>query len=146
MKKVIGLLLVIFIFSCSDDDSSTSLDLNLLYGQWYKVDLCQEQNSLLLNSDGTYESFSSGAIDCNNPEPDTYKFTGTYTINGNFYNSNVLTSEIVIDGTNLSVFDFEDPNLKREILELSEISLVIKSYIDNGDNHIQLLGEVTYEH
>ena len=108
--------------------------------------MCQEQNSLLLNSDGTYESFSSGAIDCNNPEPDTYKFTGTYTINGNFYNSNVLTSEIVIDGTNLSVFDFEDPNLKREILGLSETSLVIKSYIDNGDNHIQLLGEVTYEH
>ena len=139
MKKVIGLLLVVFIFSCSDDDSSTSLDLNLLYGQWYEVGLCQEQN-------GTYESFSSGAIDCNNPEPDTYKFTGTYTINGDFYNSNVLTSEIVIDGTNLSVFDFENPNLKREILELSETSLVIKSYIDNGDNHNQLLGEVTYEH
>lgn len=146
MKKGIVLLLILFVFNCSDDDSSTNLDLNLLHGQWYRVDLCREQNSLLLNSDGTYVSFSSGAIDCDDPEPDTYKFTGTYAVNGNFYTNNELTRELIIDGTILTVFDFENPNLKREIIELSETLLVIKSYIDNGNNSIQLLGETSYEH
>ena len=52
-------------FNCStDDDNTTNLDLNLLYGQWYRVDLCSEQNSLFLDANGTYESFSSGAVDC----------------------------------------------------------------------------------
>ncbi|WP_179319348.1 hypothetical protein [Winogradskyella helgolandensis] len=147
MKKTTILLVLVFVFNCSsDDDSSTSLDLNLLYGQWYRVGLCQEQNSLFLDADGTYESFRSGAVDCDDSEPDTYKFTGTYTINGNFYRPNELTRELIIDGTNLTVFDFEDPNLKREIIELNESSLVIKTYIDNGNNSIDLLGEYSYEH
>ena len=146
MKKGIVLLLIIFLFNCSDDDSSTNLDLNLLHGQWYRVDLCREQNSLLLNANGTYESFSSGAIDCDDPEPNTYKFTGTYAINGNFYSSNELTSELIIQGTELSIFDIENPAIKREIIELSESSLVIDVYLPNGDGTVQSLALLIFEH
>lgn len=140
-------MLTIFFVGCSsDDEGSTNLDLSLLYGQWYRVGLCQGQNSLLLNANGTYESFSSGAVDCDDPEPDTYKFTGTYTITGNFYNTNQLTSDLVIDGTNLSALDLPNPDIRREIIELSETTLIIKAYIDNGNNNINVLGEYSYEH
>ncbi|MUU79638.1 hypothetical protein [Winogradskyella endarachnes] len=146
MKRLITCLLAMFVLSCSSDDDTTNLDLNLLYGQWYRVGLCAEQNSLLLNSNGTFTSYASGAIDCNDPEPDTHKYTGTYEISGDFYYPNEQTRELIIDGTNITVFDFEDPNIKREIIELTETTLVIKVYLDNGNNTIDLYGEYTYEH
>lgn len=146
MKRLMICLLAVFVLNCSSDDDTTNLDLNLLYGQWYRVGLCAEQNSLLLNSNNTFISYSSGAIDCNDPEPDTYKYTGNYEISGNFYYPNEQTRELIIDGTNLTVFEFEDPNIKREIIELSETSLVIKVYLDNGNNTIDVYGEYTYEH
>lgn len=147
IKKGIVVLLALVLFNCSsDDDNATNLDLNLLHGQWYRVGLCPEQNSLLLNANGTYESFSSAAVDCEDPEPDTFKFTGTYSISGDFYKPNNLTRELIIDGTNLTDFELPNPNLKREIMELTETTLIIKVYSDNGNNIINLLGEYSYEH
>lgn len=141
------ILLVAFVaFNCSSDEGSTMvLDQSLLYGQWYRVGLCPDQNSLLLNVDGTYVSFSSGAEDCENPESDTYKYTGTYDVIGNFYYPIELTSELIIEGTNLSISDVVPTNLKREIIELTEDALVIMEYADiNGIRYDY--GTYAYEH
>lgn len=146
LKLVLVGLISLLLFNCSSDDEGTNLDLNLLHGQWYRVGLCAEQNSVLLNADGTYESFSSGAIDCDDPEPDTYKFTGTYTIRGNFYIGTELTRELVIDGTSITEFDFPNPNIKNEIIELTENTLVIKVYENREDNLIYIYGEFEYQH
>lgn len=146
MKKIFGLLCLILVFSCSsDEDGGLSIDTSLLFGQWYEVGLCQEQNRLALNPNFAYESFSSGAVDCDDPVPDTYRFAGTYAIDGNRISYNQTEADLVIDGTALTVLDFPDPDIVREVTELTETSLVIRVYIDRGNNVIEELGESNYE-
>ena len=58
MKKtnlLIGIFIALIFFSCSSDDNNkSSIDVSLLYGQWFRVNLCDSQNNLVFNSDGTY--------------------------------------------------------------------------------------------
>ncbi len=148
MKKTLLLVVLIAFFSCSssDDNDETSIDTSLLYGQWYKVGLCQVQNSLLLNANKSYISYYSGATDCNATEPDTYKYTGTFEVSYSFISYSQLTSELIIDGTDLTVQDFLHPDIKHEITNLTETTLEIKTIFDRGNNVIEILGTATYEH
>ncbi len=147
MKKTLLLVVLIAFFSCSSSDNNdTSIDVGLLYGQWYKVGLCQEQNSLLLNSNKSYVSFHSGAVNCDDPEPDTYKYTGTFEVRNSLMSYSQSTIELIIDGTNLTEHEFPNPDIKREITILTETALEIKTTIDRGNNVIEILGTATYEH
>ena len=141
-----SLILIVICFGCSSDDDGQSLDTNLLYGQWYRVGLCQDQNSLLLNANGSYLSRSSGATDCDDPAPDTYEFTGTFSLQGTRISYDQQSATLVIDGTDLTTLEFPNPNLVREITQLTETSLIIRTYIDNGNNVIEELGLASYEH
>lgn len=140
MKRLFLLMLTIVFIGCSskDDGKDETLDSGLLQGQWYKLGLCESQNSLLLNSNSNYVSYFSGGQDCEDPAPDTYKYVGTYQVNGKFINFNLTSSELVIDGTDLIVQDFELPGYKNEIIELTPSSLVIKTtrVRDNGSTEI----------
>ncbi len=146
MKKTLILVVLILFFSCSSSDGNTSIDTGLLYGQWYNVGLCQEQNSLLLNSNKSYVSFYSGVFDCNSPEPDTYKNTGTFEVSNSFISYFQLTSELIIDGTDLTVQDFPNPDIKHEITNLTETTLEIKTTLDRGNNVTEILGTTNFEH
>nr|WP_321236315.1 hypothetical protein [uncultured Psychroserpens sp.] len=143
---LIGLIFTITSFGCSSSDDSTRLNTNLLYGQWYRVGLCQEQNSLLLNANKTYVSRGSGAIDCDDTAADTYEFTGTFTLPGNGIKYNQQSAELIIDGTDLSTLEFPNPDIVNEIVELTDTSLIIRSYINLENNVIQELGLETFEH
>ncbi|SDS03774.1 hypothetical protein SAMN04515667_1266 [Formosa sp. Hel1_31_208] len=146
MKNILFLLLTICCLNCSSDDDATTLDTNLLYGQWYRVGLCQEQNSLLLNPNKTYVILSSGAVNCDDPEPDTYQFTGAFTIQGDVISYNQLTADLIIDGTDLTTLEFPNPDIVNEVNELSETTLIIRTYIDRGNNVTEELGLATFEH
>lgn len=148
MEKSFFLILLFALISCSsnDDSDETSIDTSLLYGQWYRVGLCQEQNSLLLNSNKSYVSYHSGAADCDAPEPDTYKNTGTFEVSNSFISYSHLTSELIIDGTDLTVQDFLHPDIKNEITNLTDTALEIKTIFDRGNNVIEILGTANYEH
>ena len=130
-------LFVLCLFGCSSDNES-DFDLNLLYGQWFRVDLCQQENSLLLNENGTFESFSSGSSICGDATRDVYKYTGTFSVEGNFYNQNTLTTELIYDAPNTPVNDFEPINAQTEITELTGTNFRLETYIirENGVREI----------
>ncbi|WP_460218205.1 hypothetical protein [Psychroserpens sp. MEBiC05023] len=140
------LIIVVLSLNCSSDDSTSNLNTNLLYGQWYRVGLCQEQNSLLLNANKTYVSRGSGAIDCDDPTKDTYEFTGTFSLPGSRIKYNQQSAELIIDGTDLTTLEFPNPEIVNEITELTENTLTIRTFIDRGNNVIEELGVVSYEH
>ena len=144
MKRIIILFFVFAIFSCSSDDGP-SLDLNLLYGQWYNVVLCQAQNSLLLNPNGTFVRFSSGATDCNDPVPDTVRTEGTYQVQNRIYTVTVTNSEVVIAGNNTSISDFIDIDPISEIVELTETSLRLSIYVIRNDGVREVLAQPKYQ-
>lgn len=144
MKKFLCAILFISLCNCASDDADTSFDLNELYGQWYEVGLCQSQNSLLLNSDASYVLFSSGATDCDDPAPDTYRFSGSYSISGNLIVYNQQTANLVIDGTDLTNLEFPNPEIQREIMTLNTNNLVIEVYIQNG-NIREIIRTINYE-
>jgi len=147
IKKTLLIAVLIAFASCSSsDDIDNSIDTSLLYGQWYRVGLCQEQNSLLLNSNKSYVSFHSGAVNCEDPEPDTYKYTGTFEVSNGLISYSQSTIELIIDGTNLTVHEFPNPDIKREITILTETALEIKTTIDRGNNVIEILSTANYEH
>jgi hypothetical protein len=148
MKKVFFIVIAILCFGCNSDDDSnnTNLDLNLLYGTWYHIDLCPELNRLILNANSTYSTRYSGSQDCEDPEPDVYEFSGTFQASGNFIIYNQANSELIIDGTDNSVLDFPNANIKHEVTVLSQTTLTIKTFIDEGNNVISILGTSTYEH
>lgn len=147
MKKALFLLVLIIGFGCSsDDDNNSSFDRNLLLGTWYDTGLCRVQNSIIYNNSGSYVRLFSGAVNCNDPEPDTYQTEGSYQVNGDFIKYNLTSTKLINDGTNLSVTDIENINVTHEIMELSKTRLVIKSYIERDNNHIETLATTTYEH
>ena len=144
MKKRIIVFFVFAIFSCSSDDGP-GLDLNLLHGQWYNIGLCQAQNSLLLNPNGTFIRFSSGAIDCNDPVPDTIRTEGTYRVQNRIYTVTVTNSEVVIEGNNISTSEFINIEPISEIVELTETSLRFSIYVIRNDGVREILAQPEYE-
>ena len=144
-KKILILLIGCLIYNCSSDGDESSFDLNLLYGQWFEVGLCPSQNNLLLNTDGAFISFSSRAVDCNDPLPDTLRFTGTYQINGDFFIANTLSTEVVIDGTNDSVADFEQIDAITEIIVLTSTTFQLSTYIVRENGVRDIISNQQYE-
>ncbi len=144
MKRVPLLLLSLIVLSCGSDDDA-SVDLNLLYGQWYDVGLCNDLNTLILNSNKDYVSRYSGYLDCDAPEPDIYQVEGTFQVNGNFIKYNQESIDLIIDGTDLSTVEFPNPNVKNEIIELTETSLVVQAYVKRESGVKEILGTRTYE-
>ncbi len=144
-KKIFVLLTFLVLFSCSSDDDGPGIDLDLLYGQWFRVGLCQSQNSLLLNSDGTYVQISSGASDCNDTGPDTTRTEGTYRVQNRIYTTTVTSSEVINEGTNLSIQDFEIFEPVTEIIELTETRLRMQVSIIGENNVVEILSQPTYE-
>ncbi|SHG48844.1 hypothetical protein [Winogradskyella jejuensis] len=146
IKRIVLVTLVVFtLFNCSSDDDASSFDLSLLYGKWFRVGLCQQYNSLQLNQDGTYESFFSGSADCNDSAVDVYKYTGTYVVNGDFYTANRLTSELIIDGTDISTNDFEQIDAVTEIIELTETTFKLRTYVERENGVIETIETSEYE-
>lgn len=120
--------------SCStnDDNPSQSLDLTLIYGQWFDVDLCNTQNNLVLNQDNAYIRVYSGNT-CINNDNDTYMRTGNYTISGDNINFNQLTEELIEEGDVITVPVVNDATLLHsKIIELTDIRLVIEFKIRNN--------------
>lgn len=97
MKK----LLLLFIFTaCSSSDEGTSIDKELLAGQWFYSSqyLCPSQNNFMFNSDGTYVQLYSGNS-CDSNESDTYRYTGSYNLKGDKITFNTLSTEVIEEGT-----------------------------------------------
>lgn len=144
MKKVLYLLIVFVVFSCSSNDDSDndepSFDVNLLFGQWYRIDMCNDQNSLLLNQDYTFIKNSSGNVDCSVNERDTYQYTGNFSVSNDNISFNQLTEEVIIEGTSTSVNEFELTTLLyTKVAQLDENNLVIERkfrVIASGEENI----------
>ncbi|WP_425222714.1 hypothetical protein [Psychroserpens sp.] len=147
MKKIVFLFLAIALVSCSgdDDSSNSSFDLDLLYGTWFNVNLCPEYNRLIFNNNDTYSSRFSGSQDCNDPEPDVYEFTGGFDVNGDFIVYDQVTADLIVDGTVSSILDLPNPEIRYEIIQLSETTLVIETNIDRGNDVIEILRTTTYQ-
>lgn len=125
-KLFFPLIFLIFISCSSNDDSKPSVDVSLLYGQWFHVGLCTGQNNLVLNSNGTYvHTYSGNTCDTNNN--DTYQFTGYYVITGNNITFNQATEEIIEEGNVIStpISDFTRL-IHQKIMVLNENELFIE--------------------
>lgn len=142
MKIILSSLIFLAFFACSStDDNGNSLDSQLLYGQWYDTSLCNNQNSLLLNTDNTYVRVRSGNT-CETNENDTYRYTGNYNLNSNNITFSQLTEEIIEEGTINSVPVEEDATLLHtKITELTETTLIIEFKIRNN-----ISGQETYSY
>lgn len=126
-NKLIFTLMFLTVLSCSSDDKNTpSVDVSLLYGQWFHINLCPNQNNLVLNNNGTYVHTYSGNF-CDNNDNDTYQFTGTYIILGNNITFNQISEEIIENGdainTPVSVFS---TLIHQKIIVLEENELIIE--------------------
>ncbi|MDB9755288.1 hypothetical protein OAB20_03225 [Winogradskyella sp.] len=51
----------------------------------------------------------------------------------------------MIDGSELSIFEATNLNIKREIIDLTETTLIIKVFEEDA-NIINVFGEFEYEH
>jgi hypothetical protein len=130
MKKVIIFCLLINFISCSKDKDEPTIDLDLLYGQWFSSNACATQNSLVFNSDGTYVRRYSGNT-CDNNVNDTYQYEGRYIINGNNIRFNQQSETIVEEGDVTSSLDFEDIELiSQKIVLLTDTELIIQQEFD----------------
>lgn len=126
-NKLIFTLMFLIVLSCSSNDSNTpSVDVSLLHGKWFHVNLCPNQNNLVLNNNATYVHTYSGNF-CDNNDNDTYQFTGTYTIIGNNITFNQATEEIIENGDvlNLPTSDFTTL-IHQKIIVLEENELIIE--------------------
>ena len=150
MKKTLLLVMLLALFSCSSSDDNNndepSFDVNLLLGQWYRVDMCIERNSLLLNQDFTYIKNSSADVDCNMNEHNTYQYTGIFSVSNDDISFNQLTEEVIIEGTTISVDDFELTTLiYTKIAQLDENSLVINRKFKNNASGEENIYATSYE-
>lgn len=143
IKKITVLLFCLLIFACPSDDDENTLDLDLLRGQWYRTGLCRAQNSLLLNDDNTYVSFSSGGVDCESTETDTYRYSGTYSITNTAIDFNRLEEELIIDGTNLTISEISE-RIYTRIVVLDEEQMVIETKSRTGEGDV--IYQAHYEH
>lgn len=126
MKKLALIFASLILLSCSSDDvEPPSIDMNLLYGQWFEVGLCAAQNNITFNENGTYVLVRSGNI-CEENNSDTFQYTGSYTVTGNRLNLNQETETIIEEGDLIPTTTSDFPIIvNRKIIEISENSLTI---------------------
>src|SRR5690606_21397702 len=126
MKKIILIGFLFFACSSNNDDKQPTLDLTLLYGQWFHVDLCETQNSLQLNSNNTYTHTYSGNT-CDNNENNTYQFTGTFSVSGNNLILNQQSETVIEEGEGNVISIGEEATLiYQKIITLTETELFIE--------------------
>ena len=133
--KLIYFIMFLTLFSCSSDDNNKpTIDVSLLYGQWFRVNLCNSQNNLVFNSDGTYIHTYSGNT-CDNNDNDTYQETGTFIINGNEITFNEINREVVEFGdvTSVPTTTF-DLLVYEKITILNENELFIERKFSDGQD------------
>ncbi len=88
------LFAILLFSSCSKDDES-SVEKNLLLGQWFEVEKCQEQNYLILKNDDTYTWRQSGNTSCEENTMPTVETTGTFSLSNNGIFFEINDSEII---------------------------------------------------
>jgi len=128
--KLSPLLLFAVLISCTSDDHTPSIDVALLYGQWFDNRVCPAQNNLIFNNDGSYiRTYSYNPCDAN--EYDTYQYTGTYTIDGNSIAFNQQTEMIIEEGTE-NPFTLSDISklINQKIITLTKTELTIEREFD----------------
>jgi len=128
MKKLAFIYTSLILVSCSSDDlEPPSIDMTLLYGQWFEVGLCETQNNITFNENGTYLWVSSFNT-CEENNNDTYQYTGTYTVTGNRLILNQETETIIEEGV-IPSDTFEPVRflVNRRITEISDNSLTIQN-------------------
>ena len=138
MKTKFILMIIILVASCSsndEDNEQPTINLALLYGQWFHIDLCPTQNNLVLNNNGNYTHTYSGNT-CDNNENDTYQSTGTFSISGDeiFFNEQ---SEAVIEegeGNGTTIGDFTTL-IYQKIILLTDTQLIIERKFNNGQDY-----------
>lgn len=138
--RLVALFLMFFlILNCvSSDDGENNLTVSnkaKIIGVWYNTNRCQEQNNYMFNANLSYEELNSNYIECSDNEFNTYKYTGTYNINNNELFFNQQTDEVFIEGTGLTVQEFELHSIKYKIEVLNDTSLQIKTTITT-DTHV----------
>jgi len=128
--KLSPLLLFAVLISCTSDEHTPSINIALLYGQWFNNNICPTQNNLVFNNDGSYiRTYSGNPCDAN--ENDTYQYTGTYTIDGNSIAFNLLTGMVIEEGTANPLTDSELVKLiNQKIITLTETELTIEREFD----------------
>jgi len=137
MKIKFTLMVFVLVASCSssDDDNEPSIDVAKLYGQWFHVDLCNTQNSLVFTSNGNYTHTYSGNT-CANNENDTYQFIGTFSVGGDEISFNQQSETIVEEGEANVIGIGEDATLLyQKITTLTETELFIERKLNNGQDY-----------
>ena len=121
-------ILSLFVFSCSSDDD---LDKSL-YGDWFEVEKCENQNILTFNPNGSYIWLESENEDCENNEYPTSQTTGFFSISGYNLTLNRDTFEIIDPGELLPEIELQH-YISSRILTLTENSLKIEiTYMNNN--------------
>jgi len=130
MNRIVLLLLFISLTSCTSDDSEeSSFDMSLLYGQWFDASLCNTQNNISFNNNGTYVRLFSGNS-CDTNENDTYQYTGIFAISGDNISFSQETETKIEEGDGNPNTDMEPSNsqlINKKIILLTETELTIES-------------------
>ena len=121
---------IILFSSCSKNDKGGVKE-NLLLGQWFQVEKCQEQNYLILKDDDTYTWRQSGNTNCEVNTMSTVETTGTYSIQNDGIFFEINDSEIIENPSGNPV----ESSLPRPISESRILSLT--------ENYFEF--ELTYE-
>lgn len=145
LKKIVLLILSTMIISCSADDENIDINLNLLYGQWFKVDMCPEQNNLTFNSDKSYIWRTSGNTDCSINDTSTFQAMGTFSISGKNLNFNEESYEEIIEGENGWVSEIVTI-VYTHVVQLTETELHLERKIlrGPGDNPEEVIFNLNF--
>jgi hypothetical protein len=136
MRFVKITVLALFFLSCSSDDD-TSIDLSLLYGQWFSTNTCPSQNNITLNGSGNYVRIRSGNS-CEENLNDTYQYTGQFTVNGINISFNQQTETLVEEGEIETTTDIIEVELiSQKITQLTETELTIERIFDYSGGNIE---------
>ncbi len=123
-------ILITFFISCSSDDNN--IDQELLLGQWFEIDKCQEQNYLVLNQDGSYIRRRSNNSTCEVNEYFTIELTGNFSISGDNINFNEESSEIIDNPSGNQIDSSLQVILSSKVKSISqnylEIEIIIKHF------------------
>lgn len=125
-------LLIIVLIGCkTDDDAAVNFDEDLLFGTWTKDGFCAEQNTLTINSDGTYLRRVSGNEFCDINESCTVEITGNYNPSGDDIGFVSASEEVIDQGSTGCVQDSEPNRLVRsDVVLLTDTSLHITHEYD----------------
>jgi hypothetical protein len=138
MKKhlILSLIIPLTLISCSSDDDSPSFDVNLLYDQWNFRNVCPDQNNLVLFEDGNYTLTESGNP-CDDNRQNTWQYSGTFALNGDFISFAQETDEIIEEGydSSGSTQTFGLELISEKIIYINESELFIERKFKFGNNY-----------